>query len=148
MNAVSPRPGRPWFARHKRGTAAAELALILPMIMLLALGALEFGRVFQAWVVATAASREGARQAALGMSVADVRSQVVLPYLEASGLGPSIGVQLPAPTDIVVTPDSGQPGELVSVYVPLWVQVSVPLVSRLLPSNPLKVGVSTTARRQ
>lgn len=128
------------------GTATAELALLLPMILLLVMGALEFGHVFQAWVVVNNAAREGARYAAVGMSANDVRSGVVLTYLEQSGLGASSGVQLPSVSDIQVSID--EPGGLVTVHVPVWVEIYAPIVANLLPSNPLRVGASTTMRRQ
>jgi Flp pilus assembly protein TadG len=47
----------------QRGAAAAEFALMLPFLVLLLLVILDFGRVFDAWMVATNAAREGARAA-------------------------------------------------------------------------------------
>ena len=47
-----------------RGQAVLELALILPVVVLLIFGALEVGRVLNAWVIVTEAAREGARVAA------------------------------------------------------------------------------------
>lgn len=42
------------------GQAFAEMALILPMLLLLVIGAIELGRVFYAKIVITNAAREGA----------------------------------------------------------------------------------------
>lgn len=50
-----------WAERDERGQATVELALLLPVLVLLLFGVLEFGRVFNAWIVVTQASREGAR---------------------------------------------------------------------------------------
>ena len=49
---------RPW---GDRGAAAVELALILPVLLLLIGGVVDFGRAFFAQVVITNAAQEGAR---------------------------------------------------------------------------------------
>lgn len=55
--------------RGERGQATAELAMLLPVIVLLLVGTLELGRVFNAWIVVTQASREGARVGAAQCAV-------------------------------------------------------------------------------
>jgi Flp pilus assembly protein TadG len=45
------------------GQALVEMALILPVVLLLVLGMIEFGRAFNAHQAVTDAAREGARQA-------------------------------------------------------------------------------------
>ena len=42
-----------------------EMALTLPLLLLLSVGVFEFGRAFQTWQVLTNATREGARVASL-----------------------------------------------------------------------------------
>ncbi|MBV9773183.1 MAG: pilus assembly protein [Gemmatimonadetes bacterium] len=49
--------------RDERGQAAVELALILPVALLLVVGSLEFARVWNVYQVVTDAAREGARKA-------------------------------------------------------------------------------------
>jgi Flp pilus assembly protein TadG len=49
--------------RGESGQALVEMALILPVLLLLALGIVEFGRAFNAKQVVTDAAREGARLA-------------------------------------------------------------------------------------
>lgn len=66
--------GRRWrIARASRarsdnasGAAALEFALILPILVLLVCGIIEFGFVFQAQLALTHAAREGARIASVG----------------------------------------------------------------------------------
>ena len=55
------------FRRHKseRGAAMLEMALTLPLLLLVCVGILEFGRAYQTWQVLTNAVREGARVAVL-----------------------------------------------------------------------------------
>jgi Flp pilus assembly protein TadG len=61
-----------------RGQAVLELALVLPLLLLLAFGSIGVGRVVQAQMAVSAAAREAARQAALaplppGGSAADAK---------------------------------------------------------------------------
>jgi Flp pilus assembly protein TadG len=49
-----------------RGAAAVEFALLLPLLMLLVFGIVDFGRALNAQITLSQAAREGARMAALG----------------------------------------------------------------------------------
>lgn len=53
-------------ATRDRGAAAVEFALVLPVLLLVLCGIVDFGRALHAQVVLTQAAREGARLAALG----------------------------------------------------------------------------------
>ena len=61
--------------RNERGAAAVEFALVLPLLVLLVFGIVEFGRAYNAKVTLTHAVREGARALAVGE---DDPAQVVL----------------------------------------------------------------------
>src|SRR6185369_8229021 len=52
-------------ARSESGQAFVELAFLLPILFLLAMGILDFGRVFYAYEAVINASREGARYCGL-----------------------------------------------------------------------------------
>jgi hypothetical protein len=54
------------FAKDCRGTALAELALVLPLLLLLIMGMLDFGKAFNEWIDETHLANEGARLAAVG----------------------------------------------------------------------------------
>src|SRR5579859_1395033 len=58
------RPARS--AIRDRGAAAVEFALLLPLLLLLIFGIIDFGRALNAQITLTQAAREGARMAALG----------------------------------------------------------------------------------
>jgi len=49
------------FKNNDRGVAAIEFALVTPVLILLVLGIIEFGWLFNGWVTITSAAREGAR---------------------------------------------------------------------------------------
>lgn len=63
--------------RQERGAALLEMALTLPLLLLVCVGILEFGRAYQTWQVMTNAAREGARIAVLpGITNTDVTNRV------------------------------------------------------------------------
>jgi Flp pilus assembly protein TadG len=81
----------------ERGQALLEVALTLPLLLLVAVGIFEFGRAYQTWQILTNAAREGARVAVLPGVDDDAVEERVQEYLEA-GL-------IPDPDDADVTID-------------------------------------------
>jgi Flp pilus assembly protein TadG len=68
------------------GQALLEVAITLPLLLLVAVGIFEFGRAYQTWQVLTNAAREGARVAILpNATTDDVQSRVVA-YLQGGQL--------------------------------------------------------------
>lgn len=65
-NAATAR-SRQGIARD-RGAAAVEMALVLPLIVFLVFGIIDFGRMFNAQITLTEAAREGARATSLGQA--------------------------------------------------------------------------------
>jgi hypothetical protein len=112
------------FTSDRRGAVLVEFALALPLLMLIIVGILDFGLLFQRQQVVTNAAREGARMAVLhGYSVTDVK-QRVLDYLVAGGVPlpeepeeseeseeseEPTGFALVSVTRVPVTPPSGTP---------------------------------------
>jgi Flp pilus assembly protein TadG len=74
--------------RRDRGAAAVELGILLPLLLLIVLGIIDFGRMLNAQVTLTQAAREGSRLAALGNADADVttRTQDAATSLESVGV--------------------------------------------------------------
>lgn len=63
--------------RARRGAAVVEFALVVPLLFMLLLGIIEFGRTMMVYQVINNAARQGARQAVLGSStVASVNSSL------------------------------------------------------------------------
>lgn len=62
--------------RSDRGAASVELALVLPVLLLVVFGIIDFGRAYNSKILIASAAREGARVAAQGGDAADVRKQV------------------------------------------------------------------------
>ena len=57
-------------ARRERGAAAVEMAIVLPLLLLVVGGLVDFGRAYYINVVITNAAREGARMVAMGYTTA------------------------------------------------------------------------------
>lgn len=68
------RDARRW--RRQRGAAAVEFALILPILLMLVFGIIDFGLYINAAAVVGNAAREGARSASLGATSAQVEGVV------------------------------------------------------------------------
>lgn len=62
--------------RRDSGQSLVEWALIIPLIMLVIFGIIEFGRLYNAHLIVTSSAREGARKAAVSSSEDAVRTAV------------------------------------------------------------------------
>lgn len=89
-----PRPGTPDSTARTprpagdRGAAAVEFAILLPLLLLLLFGIIDFGRALFTQVTLTQAAREGARLAALAQPDVAARTAAA-----ASGVDPvTVGV--------------------------------------------------------
>ena len=95
MNSFSQR------LKSQRGAELIEFALVFPLLLLVLLGIVDFGILFQRYEVLTNATREGARIAILpGYVEADVQGRVCQ-YLTSGGV-PTTGCPA-APTNPTVT---------------------------------------------
>jgi len=73
--------------RGERGATAVEFAFIVPLLLVLVLGIVEFGHAFQVQGTLSAAAREGVRAMALRNDPADARAVV---RTAAASLSPGI----------------------------------------------------------
>ena len=96
-----------------------EFALVLPVLVLLLFGIIEFTRAYNAKTSMTHAAREGARTLALRGTVAEANARVraTAPSLNQSNL------------TITTVPASGvcTPGQTVTVVVSYQMQYSIPM---------------------
>jgi Flp pilus assembly protein TadG len=106
--------------RGQRGAVAVEFALILPVLLLIVLGTIEFGRVYSQFQVFNGAAREGARCAAVQSTpftdcvVQDRIDQAATPY--EPDVDATVTVLC---TDLTV-------GEPVTVTWPQTFEISIP----------------------
>ena len=73
-------------ARSQKGAALIEVALTLPLLLLVSVGIFEFGRAYQTWQVLTNAAREGARMAVLPDSTDDAVEERARSYMQSGQL--------------------------------------------------------------
>ncbi|MCA9090765.1 MAG: pilus assembly protein [Planctomycetaceae bacterium] len=80
LNSNNKRSQTTWRIGAKRhGAAMVETALALPVMLLIILGVVEFGRAFMVCQLLTNSVREGDRQAVMaGSTTADIRAEVQL----------------------------------------------------------------------
>ncbi len=129
-----------------RGQSLAEMALVLPILVLLLMGILEVGRVLDAWIVVTNAAREGARYAAVGRPAAEV-SQRTRDYL-TQGFAGRGDVGQPADWTITVTNAQGIPGTEVSVGARVKLTVFTPLFQGIMKDSSFPVGRTVKMQMQ
>ena len=79
----SPSSGR---KARDRGSVAVEFALVVPALLLIVFGLIDFGRALNAQISLTGAARDGARLAALGYSNAAVQNRVAAAAPSLSGV--------------------------------------------------------------
>lgn len=86
--------------RRQSGAAAVEFALVLPILIILVLGIVEFGYFFFLNSAAAGAAREGARAAAISGATADGTVRAVQAFTDTTGRTATATVS-PATTDCV-----------------------------------------------
>lgn len=93
--------------KGQRGAAAVEFALVLPVLVLLLLGILEFGRLYQVQTTLSQAARVGVRTMAVKNDAGAARTA-------AQNAAPTLAV---AGSQIAVTPGSCSSGGTASVVI-------------------------------
>lgn len=113
--------------RRREGTSTVEMAIVLPLLLMLTFAIGEFGIAFTQWQTLTNAAREGARAGVVfrgpACNAATVKTQIqqtVDAYVIASGLS----------TGAVSTTSNG---ECLGTGNPLTVNASAPYQFQMLP---------------
>ena len=100
--------------RSERGAELIEFALVFPLLLMVVLGIVDFGFLFQRLEVVTNAAREGARMRVLpGYSDTDVTNRVVA-YIQSGGLPTTGGNPTVTISDSPITYDAGPPAKTIA----------------------------------
>ena len=118
--------------KNNRGQAMVEFAFVLPVLLLILCGIIEYGRIFHETLVVTAAAREGARAAAVGND----GKAMAASYAATINRG-----QLDV--TVKVTPNPQPVGSSVTVTVTNTVPILTPVMAVIYPSDPVVQGVAT-----
>lgn len=113
----------------EKGTSAVEFAIILPILVMLVFGIIQFGLVFNKYIAITHAAREGVRLAAVGLYeenpiLFEQKIKDSAPTVEIISVGvtnPPGVIKIGNPVTVTVT------GESFSIKIPLVGQWSIPL---------------------
>jgi len=122
---------------NRKGQSMVEMALVLPIIIVLLMGMVEFSRIFGSYLLVAHASREGARMASIGRTDAEIKANITskVNILDVSNL------------QIILTPgeNSRVTGEDVKVSVKYKLVIYAPVISSIV-SNPFEMEVNTYMR--
>jgi Flp pilus assembly protein TadG len=143
---------RPSCVRGRSGQAIVEMALILPVLLMLVLGILEFGRAWNAKQVITDAAREGARLAVVqnpDIAQADVKGAIAT-ALSRSGIpGTAVTIQFDE------TPEASggkwrKTDEMQTVYVGVQYRFGFfgPLLKATTGSETIRIATVVTMRNE
>ena len=139
--------------RSERGAALIEAALTLPLLLLVCVGIIEFGRLYQTWQVMTNAAREGARIAVLPSQVNGGVDARVREYLQMGGLNTdnTVGVTV-TPVNVSIGAGGTASASRVTVTYPFSFMALQP-VARLIVAGsmagaPITLTSTATMRNE
>lgn len=129
---------RQMFTRKTQGQSLVETALVMPVLILLFTVIVDFGLLFNSYLMVSNASREGARSAAIGNTDSQIGSTVenVAATLDPARLTVSIS---PDETDGRST------GDAVTITVGYEYSMVTPVIAAIIP-GPIRLQTSTTMR--
>lgn len=132
--------------RDDRGQAIVEFALVAPLLLLLIMGIVEFGRAWNAHQVITDAAREGARYVVIDNPLVTVDSArtVIENALGRAGLDPNVtGVVI----DITEGVNTGDPS-IVNITYPWQFRFLGPLLGWALADATIELKTSFVMRTE
>ncbi|MBX7445201.1 MULTISPECIES: TadE/TadG family type IV pilus assembly protein [unclassified Arthrobacter] len=93
----------------ERGAAAVEFAILLPLLLMLVLGTIEFGRAYNAQITLTNAARDGVRVMAINNDPAAAKTA-------AQNAAASVSSTIPA-SDIILSTTTCSTGNQVTLTI-------------------------------
>ncbi len=119
----------------KQGQSLVELAVILPLLLLLVMGTIEFGRLFGSYLIMENLSRSAARYGVVGHTDQEIRDLIAdqNPFLRSDRLVISI-----SPSETL-----RNRGDPLTVSLEYTLDLVTPFMSDILP-NPFPLSASCT----
>ncbi|MBS3873873.1 MAG: pilus assembly protein [Firmicutes bacterium] len=123
---------------RQSGQALVELALVLPILLLILMAIVDFGRVFHGHLAVTAAARQAGREASLGRTDAEITSRAI------SAAAPLAASRLV----VQVSPAFSlrHSGTVIEIVITYPMEILMPLIEPFLPSPHLIVGRAVVRR--
>lgn len=135
--------------KSERGAELVEMAIALPLLLLVAMGIVDFGFLFQRYMVLTNAAMEGARVAVLpGYTPTDAQLRATA-YAVAGGVPPGTVTAIAMPVSLPGANGSSWPGMHVMVSHPYTYQYIGPVAGLFGGSfSSVTLTAHSTVRRQ
>lgn len=132
---------------RQRGAVAVEFALVVPLLLLVLFGIIDFGAAFQKWNVAANAAREGARRAAVTSDTTDItnRALAVAHTLDATRLTVTLTCSRDG-SAFGTCPSPWQSGDLVRVAVKYRYSFITPVGEMLKRSGDMDLNATSEVR--
>jgi Flp pilus assembly protein TadG len=125
--------------RNEKGQSLVEFAILLPILLLLLMGILEFGIILNSYLTINNASREGARLGIVSGSNIEINELItnISPNLDTANL------------IVNITPLEGirTSGETITVEIIYNYQVIIPIISNIL-NNVVVLKAQTSMRME
>ncbi|MDD3364949.1 MAG: TadE/TadG family type IV pilus assembly protein [Syntrophomonas sp.] len=123
--------------KSQQGQALVELAMVLPILLMLLLGIMEFGRIFGAYMVISNLSREGARYGVVGHDDSQIQNLIISQraWLDESKF------------TISISPAYAQrdKGDSLGVTIDYPIDLLMPIIADILP-NPVNLSAQCFMR--
>lgn len=132
--------------RNDRGAATVELALVLPFLLLILFGIVDFSRAYLTTSSLTHAAREGVREVALGGTALEAEQRTVAAAARISGVTAAVEVDGVAMNDDYVCA-FGNPTTLAASAPFEYVTPIGSLIARLTASSTVVVDDTTLTMR-
>jgi len=126
--------------RDSGGQAVVETALVLPLLLLLLMGIIEFGRLGNAYLAVTHAARHGVRHAAVGASNSDIVAQVHAATTHLARENITV--------EVTPVPTQRRSGQDITVTVTYPLRLYLPFANLVFTANPVVVRSSLTMRAE
>ncbi len=134
------------FRRDQRGAALLEVAMTLPLMLLVSVGIFEFGRAYQTWQILTNAAREGARIAVLPGTDDQAVTTRVQTYMSDGQLSGYAGASIVITRNNTIAIGAGTAtASRVTINYPFTFMVLNPVAKLVSPSTTLGAPLTMTA---
>lgn len=127
---------------QRKAQALVEMALILPLLLLLLFGIIEFGRVMGAGIIVTHSAREGARYGAVGATDSEIVTSI-----QTKSAAVLYDAEEPAKLSVNIARTGPTEGGDIEVRVSYEVTLYLPFVSNMM-GNPFTVTGAAVMRTE